>query len=150
MTLIEREAQDVPLEQLTALAEGDLLFIDSTHTVRVDGEVNLLVLEVLPRLAPGVWVHFHDIYFPYDYQRDILNPPLFFWTESTLVHAFLVGNRAVRIAASLSMLHYQAPLDVQQLVPRYAPEPNIDGLGSTRRAGHFPSSLYLQTVKAVS
>jgi predicted O-methyltransferase YrrM len=148
VTLIDRDAQDVAPEELAALAEGDLLFIDSTHTVRVDGEVNMLVLEVLPRLKPGVWIHFHDIYLPYDYQRDILNPPLFFWTESTLVHAFLIGNRGVRIAASLSMLHYQAPLELQKLIPRYRPEPNVDGLRTTRPNGHFPSSLYLRTVNA--
>jgi hypothetical protein len=93
-----------------------------------------------------VWVHFHDIYLPFDYQRDILNPPLFFWTESTLVHAFLIGNAAIRIAASLSMLHYDAPREVQKLIPRYQPEPSVDGVGSARPMGHFPSSLYLQTV----
>jgi hypothetical protein len=145
VTLIEREAQDVAVDQLAALAEGDLLFIDSSHTVRVDGEVNLLMLEVLPRLPPGVWIHFHDIYFPYDYQRDILNPPLFFWTETTLVHAFLIGNPAIRIAASLSMLHYAVPEELQNLIPRYRPEPNVEGLGAPRPTGHFPSSLYLQT-----
>lgn len=148
VTLIEDDAQDVPVEQLTALSAGDLLFVDSTHTVKVDSEVNLLVLEVLPRLAPGVWVHFHDVYFPYDYQRDILNPPLFFWTESTLLHALLIGNRNFRIAASLSMLHYGAPQEVQQLIPRYTPEPNEHGLGTRVPRGHFPSSLYLLRTEA--
>jgi predicted O-methyltransferase YrrM len=145
VSVIENDAQDVPLEQLTSLSEGDLLFIDSTHTVKVDSEVNLLVLEVLPRLQPGVWVHFHDIYFPYDYQRDVLAPPLFFWQESTLVHALLVGNRGLRIAASLSMLHYAAPAELQALIPRYSPEPDEDGLGRGGAGSHFPSSLYLLT-----
>src|SRR5215211_7782825 len=66
-TVIQAEAQKVPLMQLAALEPGDLLFVDSTHTVRPNSEVNLIVLEVLPRLPPGVFVHFHDIYFPYDY-----------------------------------------------------------------------------------
>ncbi len=144
--VIAEEAQDVQLEQFTGLASGDLLFIDSTHTVKADSEVNRLVLEVLPRLAPGVWVHFHDIYFPYDYQRDVLEPALFFWSESTLVHAFLIGNGGFRIEASLSMLHYAASSEVQQLVPRYRPEPGRDGLTAGRPDLDFPSSLYLRAV----
>jgi predicted O-methyltransferase YrrM len=141
ITLIEQDAQDVPLEQLTELGEGDLLFIDSTHTVRADSEVNRLVLEVLPRLRPGVFVHFHDIYFPYDYQRDLLDEALFFWSESTLVHAFLIGNERYRIAAALSMLHYEAPDQLAKLIPAYRPQPNRNGLCAGD--GHFPASLYL-------
>lgn len=144
VTVIERDAQEVALAELTDLASGDMLFIDSTHTVKVDGEVNLLVLEVLPRLAPGVWVHFHDINFPYDYQRDILHPPLFFWTESTLLHAFLTGNPDFTIAASLSMLHYGAGAEVRRLIPRYRPAANEDGLATREADGDFPSSVYLR------
>ena len=143
VTVIERDAQEVPIEELSALASGDILFIDSTHTVKVDGEVNRLILEVLPRLAPGVWVHFHDVNFPYDYQRDILHPPLFYWTESTLLHAFLTGNPGFKIAASLSMLHYGAAGEVQRLIPRYHPAANQDGLGARAADGDFPSSVYL-------
>jgi Methyltransferase domain len=143
--LLDTDAQDVALEEFTALSEGDLLFVDSTHAVRPDSEVNRLVLEVLPRLS-GVWVHFHDIYFPYDYQRDVLDPPLFFWSETSLVHAFLVGHRRYRIAAALSMLHYVAPDALQALIPGYNPAPNDDGLDTNRNRPpelHFPSSLYL-------
>jgi len=141
VTLIEQPAQEVALEQLTDLGAGDLLFIDSTHTVRADSEVNRIVLEVLPRLRPGVFVHFHDIFFPYDYQRDLLDDALYFWSESTLVHAFLIGNERYRIATALSMLHYEAPAQLARLIPSYRPQPNRDGLGAGD--GHFPSSLYL-------
>ena len=64
ISLIEAMAQDVDLARMTDLGAGDFLFIDSTHTVRVGSEVPRLMHEVLPRLAPGVWVHFHDILFP--------------------------------------------------------------------------------------
>jgi len=141
VTLIEQAAQDVPLDQLTDLRDGDLLFIDSTHTVRADSEVNRLVLEVLPRLRPDVFVHFHDIYFPYDYQRDVLDDALYFWSESTLVQAFLIGNERYRIATALSMLHYEVPDELAKLIPGYRPQPNRDGLGAGD--GHFPASLYL-------
>lgn len=141
VTLLEQAAQNVALERLIDLERGDLLFIDSTHTVRADSEVNRLVLEVLPRLRPGVFVHFHDIYFPYDYQRDLLDETLYFWSESTLVQSFLIGNERYRIATALSMLHYEAPDQLAQLIPGYRPQPNRDGLRAG--AGDFPASLYL-------
>jgi hypothetical protein len=49
-------------------------------------------LELLPRLPKGVFVHFHDVTIPYDYMPDLLSGDLFFWTESVLVHAFLIDH----------------------------------------------------------
>lgn len=140
--LIDMPAQSAPREVLTSLDPGDLFFIDSTHCVRPGGEVNRLVLDILPRLNDGVSVHFHDIYFPYDYQRGILSHELFFHNESTLLHAFLVNNRRYRIDLSLSMLHYAAPDVIQAKLPHYTPQPAEDGL-STGERGHFPSATYL-------
>lgn len=144
--LLAEPAQQVALETLTSLEPGDLLFIDSTHAVKPGSEVNRIVLEVLPRLAPGVFVHFHDIYFPYDYPRRLLTHDLFFHAESTLVHAFLVGNPHCRIETSLSMLHYGARDDMKRWFANYDPETDCDGLaGSTGK--HFPSSLWLRTTE---
>lgn len=147
ITLHRERAQDVALEVLTGLAAGDLLFVDSTHTVKPDSEVNRLVLEVLPRLAEGVQVHFHDIWFPYDYPRDLLEETLFFWNESALLHAFLVDNRRYRVAVSGSWLHYTAQDRLRAIVPDYEPEADVDGLrvdGAPR--AHFPGSTYLEVV----
>src|SRR5678815_860642 len=66
------EVQSVPFESFSHLGHNDFLFIDSSHAVKPGGDVNYLILEVLPRLKPGVIVHFHDICFPYDYQPDTL------------------------------------------------------------------------------
>jgi hypothetical protein len=145
LELIADEAQQVDVSVLAALSAGDLLFIDSTHTVRVGGEVNMLVLEVLPRLKPGVWVHFHDVYFPYDYPRSVFTES-FFPTESTLLHAFLTCNSRFVLRASLSMLHYAAPERIRELLPNYLPAPNDDGLNVAGSEGHFPSSAYLQAI----
>ena len=68
--LIPKKVQLVDLEMLTELGDNGFLFIDSTHTVKPGSDVNYLILEVLPRLRVGSWVHFHDIYFPFDYSRD--------------------------------------------------------------------------------
>ena len=70
--LVVEPAQVVDFDVIADLGDDDLLFVDSTHAVKPGSEVNYLIHEVLPRLRPGAWVHFHDIYFPYDYARDTL------------------------------------------------------------------------------
>lgn len=141
--LVKEKAQKTDLDLLIDLNPGDLLFVDSTHTVKPGSEVNRIILEVLPRLASGVFVHFHDIYFPYDYKRDVLAGDLFFWAENTLLHAFLINNPRYSIRACLSMIHYAGPEKLQQLIPRYQPQSNDDGL-KLNSQGHFPSAIYLQ------
>jgi hypothetical protein len=144
--LIPKPAQEVDLKVLTALDAGDLLFVDSTHAVRPGSEVNRIILEVLPRLPAGCFVHFHDIYFPYDYQSTLLTG-LFFAGESTLLHAFLIDNRRYSIAISLSMLHHACPQQMQSLLPNYRPAVMHYGLHTTDRgSGHFPSATYLSVL----
>ncbi|MDP1737478.1 MAG: class I SAM-dependent methyltransferase [Caulobacter sp.] len=144
IALLAEPAQEVDLAVLTDLGAVDLLFIDSTHAVKPGSEVNRIVLEVLPRLAPGVFVHFHDIYFPYDYPRRLLSGDLFFHSESTLVHAFLVGNANCRIEASLSMLHYGARETMKSWFAHYDPQTDQQGLAG-EGGRHFPSALWLRT-----
>ena len=107
--LLARPVEALGWEPLLALHAGDLFFVDSTHTLGPAGEVSRIILEMLPRLNDGVLVHFHDIYFPYDYPTDILEGALFFSHESPLLHAFLVNNPRFEILASMSMLHHQRP-----------------------------------------
>jgi predicted O-methyltransferase YrrM len=142
--LIPERAQDVLLEMLTELGENGLLFIDSSHVVGPGSEVNRIILEVMPRLDQGTWVHFHDIYFPYDYQRNLMGDELFFNNESSLLHAFLIGNSRFSIRASLSMLHYAEREALARYLPNYRPA--IDDHGLRASEGHFPASTYLQVV----
>jgi hypothetical protein len=144
--LIPKPAQEVDLKALTGLDAGDLLFVDSTHAMRPGSEVNRIILEVLPRLSSGSFVHFHDIYFPYDYQSRVLTT-LFFGGESTLLHAFLIDNQRYSIAVSLSMLHHACPQQMQSLLPNYRPAVMHYGLHTTGEAsGHFPSATYLSVL----
>jgi Methyltransferase domain len=141
--LIPKPAQEVDLDVFTNLAAGDLLFIDSSHTVRPGSEVNRIILEVLPRMPSGCFVHFHDIHFPYDYPARLLTN-LFFPVESTLLHAYLIDNRRYSIAVSLSMLHHACPQQMQSLLPHYQPTVMHDGLHTgLNNSGHFPSATYL-------
>jgi hypothetical protein len=147
--LIAAQVQTVPLGVFEDLGPNDLLFIDSSHTVKPGGDVNYLILEVLPRLRPGVLVHFHDIYLPYDYQRDVCQTFLH-WAETSLLRAFLVFNDRARVVVCLSHLHYDRREVLREVFPEYDPQEDADGLSSQRYKPfdpipqHFPCSLYLQ------
>lgn len=146
------KVQNVPFEVFTELGENDLLFIDSSHTVKAGSDVNFLILEVLPRLRRGVIVHFHDIFLPYDYQRDVSRTFLH-WAETSLLRAFLIFNEKVRIVVCLSHLHYERQDVLREVFPEYNPQADADGLSNEKYKPfdpipeHFPSSTYLQIQK---
>ena len=145
ITLLDRAAEDLSFDVVGQMRAGDLLFIDSTHTLGPAGEVTRLVLEWLPRLAPGARVHFHDIMFPYDYPQDILTSALFFPHETALLHAFLCMNESFRIQCSLSMLHHARQRELMALFPSYRPSTTEDGV--LVRPGHYPTSIFLERTR---
>jgi len=102
--LLEQPVQQAPLSLFTSLQAGDILFIDSTHTVKIGSDVNYLVLEVLPRLQPGVWVHFHDIFLPREYPQEWITQTLMFSNEQYLLQAFLAFNSAFEVEFSSAYL----------------------------------------------
>jgi Methyltransferase domain len=105
--LIEKKVEDIDLKFFSQLHSGHVLFIDSSHTVKIGGDVNYLFLEVLPRLNPGVIVHVHDIFFPFDYRRDWVMDELRFWTEQYLLQAFLTFNSEFEVLmANHYLAHY--------------------------------------------
>lgn len=95
--LIQKQVETFEPEFFTSLSSGDILFIDSSHTVKIGGDVTFLFLEVLPRLNPGVIVHVHDIFFPFAYRRDWVVDQLRFWTEQYLLQAFLAFNSSFEV-----------------------------------------------------
>jgi hypothetical protein len=104
--LIQKKVEDIDLEFFSELHCGDVLFIDSSHTVKIGGDVNYLFLEVLPRLEPGVIVHIHDIFLPFEYRRDWVLDEFRFWTEQYLLQAFLTFNSEFEVLmASSYMAH---------------------------------------------
>ena len=111
-TLIEKNVQDIELEFFLQLEAGDILFIDSSHTVKIGGDVNYLFLEVLPRLKPGVLVHVHDIFLPFEYRRDWVLEEFRFWTEQYLLQAFLTFNSEFEVLLANYYLteHHQEQL----------------------------------------
>lgn len=142
--LVSKKLEDVDADCITALRSGDLFFVDSSHTLAPAGEVNLIVLEMLPRLAAGVYAHFHDISFPYDYSPDTLSSALFFTHETALLYAFLLMNPSFQIEASLSLLHHRRLPELSRIFPDMNPMRFADGLSVG--TGHYPSLIFLRRV----
>jgi hypothetical protein len=106
-SLIEKKVEDMDVNFFSQLESGDILFIDSSHTVKIGGDVNYLFLEVLPRLKPGVVVHVHDIFLPFDYRRDWVMDELRFWTEQYLLQAFLSFNSEFEVLMANAYLAHR-------------------------------------------
>lgn len=104
-------AQTLELARFTSLQAGDILFVDSTHTVKPGGEVVRLVLEVLPLLNPGVVVHFHDVFRPFEYPQMLYERFNVHWQEHHLLEAFLAYNPRFKVLAAahaLARLRFEA------------------------------------------
>jgi hypothetical protein len=112
--------QDTPLEVFDALRDGDVLFIDTSHTVKTGGDVPFLFGQVLPRLAPGVAVHVHDVFLPGDYPEHWVAEG-WGWNENYLVHAFLAFNAGYEVIAGAQYLLQQRPEVVRETFPDLQP-----------------------------
>ncbi len=89
--------QRVDLDVYDQLESGDILFIDSTHIVKTGSDVVHLVQNVLPRIRHGVLIHFHDIFYPFEYPVDWVLEENRSWNESHYLSAFLTNNREYEI-----------------------------------------------------
>jgi len=107
--LIADRLQQVDIRLFDELGSGDFLIVDSSHVVKVDSDVNHIVFDILPRLSQGVFVHFHDMFYPFEYPRDWIQQGRY-WSEAYLVRAFLQFNRDFEIVAwnhFLGLFHRQ-------------------------------------------
>lgn len=93
ITIIHAKLQDVPLAVFDTLAANDILFIDSTHVSKTGSDVNRIVFDILPRLASGVHVQFHDVFYPFEYPKEWVYEGRA-WNEDYILRAFLEFNDA--------------------------------------------------------
>jgi predicted O-methyltransferase YrrM len=105
VTVIRERVEDVSLDVFRNLNENDLLFIDSSHIIRPQGDVLFEYLEVLPSLNAGVIVHIHDIFTPRDYLDAWFGEN--FWNEQYLLEAFLTCSSAFRIIGATNYLSHK-------------------------------------------
>lgn len=122
--------EDLDLDVFESLQAGDWLFADTTHAVRQGGDVVRVFLDILPRLAPGVLVHVHDIFRPYDYPRELLDQGAY-WQEQWLLQALVAENERWEIVLCNHALWRAYPERVGALV-------------ASLRPGVFPSAWWMR------
>lgn len=107
-TLIEKKVQDVSLETFDQLNCNDILFVDSTHVAKTGSDVNHILFEILPRLKSGVLIHFHDVFYPFEYPKDWVFMGRN-WNEDYILKAFLMHNNEFEICLFSDYLikHYK-------------------------------------------
>lgn len=96
--------QDMPVKYFETLEDGDILFIDSTHVSKVNSDVNYLFFEILPRLKKGVYIHLHDIFYPFEYPKEWILEKGMVWNELYLLRAFLQNNKNYSIQYFQNMI----------------------------------------------
>lgn len=119
--VMRQMVEHVGIDLFRTLESGDLLFIDSSHMIRPEGDVLFEFLELLPQLKPGVYVHVHDIFSPRNYPKSWLVDEVRFWNEQYLLEAFLSGNREWEIVAGLNFLQHNYPEKMQKVCPYLTP-----------------------------
>ncbi|MDD5594499.1 MAG: class I SAM-dependent methyltransferase, partial [Candidatus Margulisbacteria bacterium] len=120
----ETKVENVDRALFQELQANDVLFIDSSHILKINGDVSFLYLEVLPVLNKGVIVHIHDIPFPYNIpyppEHWIFEPnwPVF-WNEAMVLQAFLCCNEKYEIKMSLPLIRFHDEAFLKKQVPIY-------------------------------
>lgn len=102
--LIESDVQLTPLDVFKELQSGDILFVDSTHVTKTGSDVNYILFEILPILNSGVLIHFHDIFYPFEYPKEWVYKG-FSWNEDYILKAFLMYNDKFEIKLFSEYLH---------------------------------------------
>jgi len=96
VTLIKKQLQGVPIDVFKELKENDILFVDSTHVSKFNSDVNYILHKILPALEKGVYIHFHDVFYPFEYPQEWLMAG-WAWNEQYMLRAFLEYNKNFEI-----------------------------------------------------
>lgn len=133
--LVSKKVQDIPLSEFRKLRENDILFIDSSHVLKIGSDVQFEYLEILPRLHTGVVVHLHDIFLPAEYPKEWVLEKYIFWTEQYLLQAFLTFNDSFKILWAGSYMHLKHPDKLEASFSSY------------KRGERRPGSFWIRKIK---
>jgi len=137
--LIQKNLQDVPLSEFESLKENDILFIDSSHMLKLGSDVQYEYLEILPRLNKGVIVHIHDIFLPAEYPKDWIMNQHYFWNEQYLLQSFMTFNTSFEVLWASNYMHLKYPRKLAAASSSYAEyEKNKNWTG--------PSSFWIRRI----
>ncbi|MEH2164170.1 MAG: class I SAM-dependent methyltransferase [Nostoc sp.] len=133
VSVVRKRVEDIDLTFFSKLQENDILFIDSSHMIRPQGDVLFEYLELLPSLNKGVIVHIHDIFSPKNYLKLWVEDEVRFWNEQYLLEAFLSYNSSWKILGALNYLHHNHYEKLKSVAPFLTPESE-------------PASFYIQKI----
>ena len=102
--VIRKRLEDCDVDWARELQPGDILFVDSSHVIRPQGDVVTEYLEIFPLLASGVYIHVHDIFTPKDYPRSWVVDEVRFWNEQYLLEALLSNTGRYEVVGALNYL----------------------------------------------
>ncbi len=114
--------QALPLETFDALEAGDVLFIDTSHVLRVGSDVEYEYSQILPRLKPGVIVHIHDIFLPLEYPKAWIFENNWCWNEQYLVQAILANGGSYEPLYAAAFMWRENGADLAKLWPHFDPK----------------------------
>ncbi len=136
INVIRKKIEDVDVNMFSSLKENDILFIDSSHIIRPQGDVLFEYLELLPSLNAGVIVHIHDVFTPKDYLEEFIYEYRFMWNEQYLLEAFLTFNSHFKIIGAVNYLKHHHWEALSNVCPMLKTEPDRE-----------PGSFWIQKIK---
>ena len=113
INILESKLEEVPIEFFQMLEENDILFIDSSHVSKTNSDVNYLLFEIFPRLKGGVYIHFHDMFYPFIYPREWVYEGRAY-NEMYLLRAFLMNNKEYSVQLFGDMLSHKCGNQIAQ------------------------------------
>jgi hypothetical protein len=117
VTVLREPVERLDKSLFLELGKNDILFIDSSHVIRPQGDVLFEFLEVLPIIQPGVLIHVHDIFTPKDYPERWVCQDMRLWNEQYLLEAFLSFNKEFKIIGALNYLKHRHPKELARCCP---------------------------------
>ena len=105
-TIVRKMVEELDTSFFATLERDDILFIDSSHVIRPQGDVLYEYLELLPNLNNGVIVHVHDVFTPRNYPEMWLVDQVRFWNEQYLLEAFLTQNDRWAVVGAVNYLRH--------------------------------------------
>lgn len=123
---LQKKIETVPLETFARLREGDVLFIDTSHVLKVQNDVEYEYVHILPSLARGVLVHVHDIMTPYDYPEEWLvgcGPNRGGNNEQYALECLMSGGRDWEVILPVHLLWREHRAALEKLLPNASDRP---------------------------
>jgi Methyltransferase domain len=122
VSVIRQRVEDCGLDWTKELGPGDLLFVDSSHMIRPQGDVLTEYLEIFPRLSSGVYIHIHDIFTPKDYKHSWIVDDVRFWNEQYLLEALLSNTDRYEVIGALNYLTHNHYDQLKNVCPYLTPD----------------------------